>query len=213
LTPTTAQRYVPIKRSFFARDTVTVARELLGVCIVRQYMNETLVARIVETEGYTGDDPACHAYSNHQRKLAGKPPVGRSVILFGEPGHAYVYFNYGMYDLFNVVTEVAGCAGAVLVRAVEPLAGMTAMQKLRPTKKIHDLTNGPGKLCLALAIDRHEFNGIDLINHPDLYLAKPKGVPALKDAEVVVTTRIGISKGQEHPWRFYVKDNPFVSKA
>ena len=169
-----------------------------------------MAARIVETEAYLADDPACHAYGNHQRQKKGLKPTGRSLVLFGEPGCAYVYLNYGMYWLFNVVTESDGVAGAVLIRAVEPVEGLELMQTLRPgIKKPQDLTNGPGKLSLALDIGP-EFNEHKLYASKELFLASDEfRLPA---KSIATSTRIGISKGKEDLWRFYVKDNPFVSK-
>jgi DNA-3-methyladenine glycosylase len=128
--------------------------------------------------------------------------------MFGRPGLAYVYFTYGCHHCFNVVCEPEGLAGAVLIRALEPLEGLEGMVAARGSDlKLKNLTNGPGKLCQALGIDR-SFYGIDLLSNPHLYLAQGIKIPANR---VVQTTRIGISKAQEMPWRFYVADNPWVS--
>ncbi|HUR27121.1 MAG TPA: DNA-3-methyladenine glycosylase [Planctomycetota bacterium] len=200
---------MPLPRAFFARDTLVVARELLGQRIVRRRAGAVLVARIVETEAYHGDEPACHAHANLQRVRRGELPRGRSAVLFGEPGTAYVYFNYGMYWLFNVVTEPAGTAGAVLIRAIEPEAGIERMRELRPSaKRDRDLGNGPGKLALALDIGPR-FNGHVLTASDELFLAK--GPSAVRARDVVAGPRIGISKAQALPWRFHLRGNEFVS--
>lgn len=188
--------------AFFARDTVTVARELLGCVLV----HEGVAARIVETEAYTEDDPACHAYGNGLRRLQGKSPTGRSAILYGPPGVAYVYLNYGIHWLFNVVTEPEGQAGAVLIRAVEPVKGEAIINKRRPQARPADRTNGPGKLTLALGINQSH-NG-RFLEDGGLYIAKST---AKWSGEVVTSARIGISKAQERPWRFFVANNQFVS--
>ena len=199
-----------LPQSFFARDTITVAKELLGVIICHKTSSEFTAARIVETEAYLADDPACHAYANAQRCKQGITPSGRSKILFEEPGCAYVYLNYGMYWLFNVVTELPGTAGAVLIRGVEPVVGIELMRARRPkVKNDHQLTNGPGKLSLALDIGP-EFNGLQMCSSRELFLAKDPSFQLYHNA-LVSTTRIGISKAKDHPWRYYIKDNRFVS--
>lgn len=199
-----------LPKSFFARDTITVAKELLGVIICHKSGTEFTAARIVETEAYLADDPACHAYANAQRCKLGITPSGRSKILFEEPGCAYVYLNYGMYWLFNVVTELPGTAGAVLIRGVEPVSGIDFMRSRRPKiKNDHQLTNGPGKLSIALGIGP-EFNGLQMCESRELFLAKDPSFQ-LDHKTLVSTTRIGISKAKDHPWRYYIKGNPFVS--
>ena len=134
---------------------------------------------------------------------------GRAAALFGAPGTAYVYLIYGRYWLLNVVTEPDGVGGAVLVRAVEPLAGRETMQALRTAaRRDVDLTNGPGKLTQAFGID-DRFHGVPL-TEPDLFLADGPSVP---DADVATSSRIGISKGVDRPWRFFVDNHPYVSPA
>lgn len=192
--------------AFFARDTVTVARELLGCVLVHE--EASVAARIVETEAYTEDDPACHAYANGLRRLQGKPVTGRSALLYGPPGVAYVYLNYGIHWLFNIVTEPKGQAGAVLIRAVEPIYGEAAIRKRRPVARPVDMTNGPGKVTAALGID-HSHNGLSLFRG-GLYIAKNKEDWS---GEIACSSRIGISKGQERPWRFFIAGNQFVSPA
>jgi DNA-3-methyladenine glycosylase len=153
---------------------------------------EWLSYRLVETEAYTAADPACHAYN---RK------TGRAQMLYDHSGTAYVYLIYGMYNCLNVVTEAHGVAGAVLFRALEPLSESALQSPLR--------TNGPGRLTRALNITRDAFNGLPLTQADSgLYLAA--GLPVVDD-DVVQTTRIGITKAIDYPWRFYVRDNAWVS--
>lgn len=192
--------------SFFSRDTVKVARELLGCEIVRKVGRKWLRARIVETEAYLEKgDPAAHC---------AKGPTPRAKIMFEDPGIIYVYFIYGNYFMLNFVTEPHGTAGAALIRAVEPIDGIEFMAERRGArfdelkgKRLFNLTNGPAKLVLALGVDG-SLNGKPLgLPH----LAVVKGSPVAKD-EIVATTRIGISVAQDLPLRFYVKGNPFVSR-
>jgi DNA-3-methyladenine glycosylase len=186
----------PLSPAFFERDTVTVARDLLG-CRLLSFQPETgrwITCTIVETEAYTENDPACHAY--------GRRKTGRAEMLFRDPGLAYVYLIYGMYDCLNVVTEPFGTAGAVLFRALEPPSEYATGSKMLKT-------HGPGRLTKALGITRAAFNGLPLTQRESgLYLAAGSPVP---EAQVVQTTRIGITKAAEYPWRFYVTDNPWVS--
>lgn len=178
---------------FFVRDTLEVARALLGCHLLRwdEAARDYIICRIVETEAYTQDDPSCHAF---------KGPTGRAATLFKEPGLAYVYFIYGMYHCLNVVTEPPGQAGAVLFRAVEPMHHPSGL-----TLKTH----GPGRLCKALAITKAEHNELRLTQpNQALYLAKGEPVP---EEAVVTTTRIGISVATDYPWRFYIRGNPYVS--
>ncbi len=180
----------PLPAQFFERDTVAVARDLLG-CHLWRYQPEAaewLHLTVVETEAYTANDPACHAYQR---------TTGRAEMLYSHPGTAYVYLIYGMYDCLNVVTEPHGTAGAVLFRALEPPPGM----ELR--------THGPGRLTKALNITRQAFNGTMLTTHASgLFLSKGQTV---SDTQIVQTTRIGITKATDYPWRFYIQDNPWVS--
>lgn len=191
--------YEPLPAEFYARDTESVAKQLLGQRLVREINGVRLVGKIVETEAYIGEnDPASHAF---------RGKTSRTALMFGPPGFAYIYFIYGMYYCLNVVTETAGFPAAVLIRAVEPLAGIEEMKKNRQKADIRSLTNGPGKLCQAFAIDK-KLNGWDL-SKPPLWIAHAPAVPA--DA-VVATTRVGIRQGREFPWRFYISCHPFVSK-
>ena len=185
----------PLPRAFYARDTVTVARALLGQVLVRVLADgQQLRVRIVETEAYGGaEDLASHA---------ARGPTPRAAIMFGEPGYAYVYFIYGMYFCLNVVTESNGVPGAVLIRSAQPMAGIETLRTNRPrARSLHDLCNGPGKLCQALAIDR-TLNGHDLTAGGPLYLEA--GVPPSADC-ITATPRVGIradSLGLQVPWRF-----------
>lgn len=191
----------PLPRAFYDRDTSIVARELLGAVLQCTTPDGVASARIVETEAYVGpDDPACHA-------AAGL--TSRTKYLFGPPGIAYVYLIYGMYWCFNAVTREEGHGSAVLVRAVSPLDGEPLMQRRRPNARSrHDLTNGPGKLCLALGITG-DHNGLPLDAPPIRILAGD----AVPDRDVVVTPRIGITRAAEWPLRYFIAGDPFVSRT
>jgi DNA-3-methyladenine glycosylase len=191
-----------LPRSFYGRDTIEVARGLLGKMLVREMPAGRLAARIVETEAYVGPhDKACHA---------SKGMTDRNKVMFGEPGHAYVYFIYGMYHCLNFVTERDGYPAAVLIRAVEPVDGVDAMWSLRKkAKKIEDLTSGPGRLCMAMGIDR-ALDGADLCINGPLYVEDSKE----EAHEIISSKRIGVDYAAEYkdkPWRFYIKGSPFVS--
>ena len=188
----------PLPRSFYDRPTEIVARELLGKYLVRRIDNICLVGKIVETEAYIGEnDPACHAARGY---------TNRTSIMYGPPGYAYIYFIYGMYNCLNAVTEREGFPAAVLIRALEPIQGIEQMKRFRQRKDIHSLTNGPGKLCQALQLDR-SLNGADLCGDI-LFIAPGEKIP---DEQIVCSSRVGIRKGTEHLWRFYIGGNPFVS--
>lgn len=193
--------YVPIKASFFRRDTIIVAKELLGKILVRKIgKNDFISAKIVEVEAYMGDhDPACHAY---------KKITGRSSTLYEDGGTIYVYFIYGNYYCFNIVTEKKGIGSAVLIRAAEPLEGIDIIKEFRPkVKSIHDTTNGPSKFCLAFDIDK-KFNGKKL-SEEGIYISYLR---KKEKFEIGTSKRIGIVKGVEYPYRFFIKNNPFVTK-
>lgn len=200
----------PLPTSFFDRPTVQVAQDLLGQHLVHDHPEAgRLVGRIVETEAYTEDDPACHASHLSKDPETGEiSGQGRGRDLFAAPGTAYVYLIYGMHWLLNVVTEPAGTAGAVLIRAVEPTSGIEFMRETRGVQRDADLTNGPGKLTDAFDVGE-DFHQSALTQSP-LYLAEGRSVA---EHEVARSSRIGISKGVERPWRWYVVENPFVSKA
>ncbi len=191
-----------IPRSFYAQDTIKVARQLLGKYLVRKHPDGTTVGKIVETEAYVGPhDLACHA---------SKGRTARTEVMFGAPGHAYVYFIYGVYWCLNIVTEEVGHASAVLIRALEPIEGIELMEKRRGTEKIHNLASGPGKLCLAMAIDKG-LNAADMARGKVLYV-EDRGEPPLK---IRATPRIGVDYAgtwKDKPWRFLIRGSEFVSK-
>ena len=185
---------------FFARDTARVARDLLGARLVRVVGNSVLEGKVVETEAYYGEgDPPSHASSGR---------TARSEIMWRKPGLAYVYLIYGMYFMFNVVTESRGSPGAVLIRAVEPLEGLDSMEKNRGGISGADLTNGPGKLAQAFEIDRG-LNGEDVVNS-DQILFLARGNPNPNNIET--SRRIGVSEGKEEELRFYLAGNEYVSR-
>jgi DNA-3-methyladenine glycosylase len=194
---------VKLEPDFYADHTLKVAKNLLGKVLyarrVYRGREEIVAGRIVETEAYRADDPASHS-------CRGETP--RSKIMFGDPGVAYVYFIYGMYEMLNFVTEPRGEAGAVLIRAVEPLIGEELMQKRRKTARTRQsLTSGPGKLCRAFGIEMHH-NGKSL-QGPELWV-EDDGSQAGK---ISVSPRIGITQGKDKLWRFYLAENSFVSKG
>ncbi len=191
----------PLAARFYDRPTELVARDLHGTVLQCTTPEGVTRGRIVETEAYTGpDDPACHAAAGLTK---------RTRHLFGPPGMAYVYLIYGMYWCFNAVTRERGHGAAVLVRAVAPLDGVDLMRTRRPkVRHDRDLTNGPGKLCLAMAIDG-AMDGTSLREGPIVIRA---GEP-VPDDDVVVTPRIGIVKAADWPLRYFVRENPFVSKT
>jgi DNA-3-methyladenine glycosylase len=185
-----------LPRRFYARPTIDVARALLGTVLV----HGAVAGRIVETEAYLGlDDRAAHAW----RGL-----THRTRVLFGPPGHAYVYFIYGMYECLNIVAERDGTAGCVLIRALEPLSGVSIMHQRRPlVRSIEDLASGPGKLTLAMGISRKDY-GADLTSGP-LTVRRLTDEPAL---EVKASPRVGIRHCADWPLRFFISGSPFVSR-
>jgi DNA-3-methyladenine glycosylase len=190
-----------LPRAFYERETEIVAREMLGTVLECETSAGVASGIIVETEAYLGEhDLACHA-------AAGR--TARTEPLYGPPGTSYVYFIYGMYWCFNAVTRAEGLPSAVLVRAVEPLAGIDLMRKRRSRiKNDVDLTNGPGKLCTALGIDG-SMSAKSLQRKP-LLIREGEPVP---DEKVEVTARIGITKSADWPLRWIVKGNRYVSKG
>ncbi|HET7705213.1 MAG TPA: DNA-3-methyladenine glycosylase [Thermoanaerobaculia bacterium] len=197
---------MPTKLSpdFYLDDTVSVARNLLGCILWRRVRRTTLAARIVETEAYLGaNDPASHA----RRGL--RSDRNESMYLSG--GHAYVYFTYGMHWCMNVVTQEADTAEAVLLRAVEPIKGIEVMRKNRPkAKRDFDLTNGPGKICMAMEIDR-KLDG-ERLDGESLYITARD--IEVSDDDIVVTPRVGIDgSGEAAAWplRFLLRGNRYVS--
>ncbi len=194
-----------LQREFYKKDVITVAKELLGKIIVHESPEGITAGRIVETEAYRGpEDKAAHSYGGRR--------TARNEVMYEEKGHAYVYFIYGMYFCINITSgDLPGKPEAVLLRAIEPVAGEETMAKRRHV--VHgskaNLTNGPGKLCMAMDITKAQ-NKIDL-TIPPLYLKDSKPVPP---KEIVETTRIGIDYAGEWKnkhWRFYIKENRYVS--
>jgi DNA-3-methyladenine glycosylase len=180
--------------AFFERSVHEVGRDLVGCGIFYNGCGGT----IVETESYERDDPACHAYVGLTR---------RTETLFGPPGRAYVYLSYGIHSLLNAVAEPEGIAAAVLIRALQPTAGLEAMRERRGPRPDADLCSGPGKLTEALGI------GLDA-NNADLGAApfELRGRPPGWSAEIVAGPRVGITKAVERPWRYCLAGSPFVSK-
>jgi len=191
-----------VNRRFFERPTAEVARGLLGKILVHRLDGVTLAGRIVETEAYLGDgDLAAHS-------ARGLTP--RTKVIFGRPGHAYVYLSYGMYECLNLVAEPEGRAGCVLIRALEPVCGVERMWRRRPkARRVRDLASGPGKLTLALGVTR-EHNGCDVIRCGPLLVREPREGDAI---DIAVSKRIGITKSADLPLRFFIKDNEFVSRG
>jgi DNA-3-methyladenine glycosylase len=191
-----------LSREFYERDTLLVARELLGKHLVRNTPEGMTIGKIVETEAYIGpDDAAAHTF----RSLRSK----RTEVAFGPGGFAYVYLIYGMYHCFNIVTNVAEKPEVVLIRALEPVDGLELMMKRRKTDKIKNLCSGPGKLCVAMDITKRD-NGVDLCGD-SLYLTDGDPVP---DENIATTPRINIDyagEAKNYPWRFVIKGNKFVS--
>jgi len=192
----------PLPTEFYLQDTRDAARKLLGQLLVRTLpTGEVLSGIIVETEAYLTDDPACHAYR-------GQTP--RNAAMFGPPGHAYVYFTYGLHMMLNLVCAPEGTAEAVLIRALEPIAGIDAMRLNRGNlPETRQLTNGPGKLAQALALTRLTHNGLDITHRDSELYVLPQEVPKF---ETVATARIGISQGIDLPWRYYIRGNAYVSR-
>jgi DNA-3-methyladenine glycosylase len=203
--PTINKTAQKLPRDFYTRpNVVTVARDLLGKLLVVPADNGKRVSgRIVEAEAYRGpQDRAAHSYGGRRTK--------RTEVMYGIGGTAYVFFVYGMYYQFNVVTNVAETPHAVLIRAIQPVEGIELMRKRRHGQSDHNLTNGPGKLCIAMGIDR-ELDAADLLGNR-VWLEGAEHIPRLRIAS---GPRIGIDYAEgwvDKPWRFWIKDNPYVSK-
>lgn len=176
-----------------------VAPRLLGCELIREIDGQEIRCRIVETEAYDQHDVASHSYR-------GETP--RTAVMFGPAGHLYVYFTYGMHYCCNIVTGPTGHGAAVLLRAVEPLSGEEIMSIGRGGKTGIEISNGPAKLCQALQINK-AWNGHNLRQMPLRLILKS----SLSVQEIIQTTRIGISQAQDVPWRFYIRGNPYISKA
>jgi DNA-3-methyladenine glycosylase len=193
-----------LPQAFYQKNTVTVARELLGCYLVHLEGEKTTLGRIVETEAYLVNDQAAHSYIGKTK---------RNSVLFGPVGHAYVYFIYGIHYCLNVVTGKKGSGEAVLLRALEPVQGIPVMKKRRRTEKLTLLCNGPGKLTEALAIVS-AMNGTPLFEGSLQILSRNSlpGSPEVGTDDIVQTTRIGIVKAKELPLRFYLRGNRFISR-
>jgi DNA-3-methyladenine glycosylase len=197
-----------LRREFFNRNPVTVARELLGKLLIRREGRKLMAGRIVEDEAYLGqDDPAAHSYAGR---------TARNFVLFGPPGHAYVYFIYGNHYCLNVSCMPEGIGEGVLFRAMEPVLGLDSMAAARDldlpreprATQLRMISSGPGRMAEALGITRERDNDKDLTSaKSDLWFADD----GYRPERIVATPRIGITKAVEHPLRFVIAGNPYVS--
>ena len=189
-----------LQKSFFQKDTRELAQDLLGVHLVHEDESGKTAGKIVETEAYLEDDPAAHTYN-------GKTENNRA--MFGPPGHSYVYFIYGMYHCFNCTSNEEGVGEAVLIRALEPVSGFELMKQRREVEDEKNLCSGPGKLTMAMDITKDHY-GLDLTSEESkLRLERPETEVVF---DIKQTERVGISKATELPYRFYIQENPHVSK-
>ncbi|PKL82185.1 MAG: 3-methyladenine DNA glycosylase [Ignavibacteriae bacterium HGW-Ignavibacteriae-3] len=194
-----------ISSAFYRRDVHLVAKELLGKYLVRKLEQKYLTGMIVEVEAYDGSiDESSHSFRGRTE---------RNEVMFRGGGLLYVYFTYGMHFCANVVTGKKGDGKAILIRALEPVEGLEEMsfnrfgRKEFSQREFRNLTNGPAKICRAFGIGR-KLNGIDL-GSDEIFILKERKIPG---PQIVTSTRIGIKKSVDLPWRYYIKDNPFVSK-
>ena len=201
-------KYSKLCRDFYERNTLTVAKELLGKYLIHNSIEGITVGKIIEVEAYIGpNDPASHTYKGRR--------TSRTEVQFGPGGYAYIYQIYGKNFCFNVVTQKAGMPEVVLIRALEPIKGLELMAKRRgfsqlTDKIIKELTNGPSKLCQAMGIDKSLY-GIDLCEDV-LFIAEPNPNKTFK---IIATPRINIDyagDAKHYNWRFLIKNNKFVSK-
>ncbi|KAF0151397.1 MAG: DNA-3-methyladenine glycosylase [Ignavibacteria bacterium] len=190
---------------FYNRKVTSVAKSLLGKTFVRKNCNEILCGKIVEVEAYDGkSDEASHSYNGATK---------RNQVMFGKAGHLYVYFTYGMHFCANVVTGKENYGAAILIRAIEPLGGIDILSQNRFGKKnisgkeLLNLCSGPAKICQAFQITRGS-NGANLCGD-DIFILDS---PSVSNNKIISTARIGIKKSIDLPWRYYIKDNPYVSK-
>jgi DNA-3-methyladenine glycosylase len=196
----------PIPRRLLPADTIGLARFLLGCLLVRRQGRAVLIGRIVETEAYRPDDAASHAFR-------GRTPRNRAMYL--HRGHAYVYFIYGSSFMLNVSSEAEGIGAGVLIRAVEPLAGLARMARNRGLEapRPNALARGPGRLAQAFAIDR-SLDGIDLCKRGPLWISRdPLLIRGAPPPVIALSPRIGIRKNAAPLWRFFIQDSPFVSRG
>jgi len=197
-------RFTPLVRSFYEPTAEAVAPALLGHWLIRKTRQGLVGGPIVETEAYLANDPACHAAPGLTR---------RNRVMFGPPGHCYVYFIYGCHFCVNAVCRPAGVGEAVLIRALEPLFGQELMRSYRPVPLERNLTNGPAKVCEALQIDR-TLDGVDLCDGDSpLFIARNPNAEIFRTERGPVTTskRIGITRAAHLPLRFYLGRSPSVS--
>lgn len=199
------KKFKKLNRNFYTRDVLTVACDLLGKILVKSENDILLSGKIVEVEAYDGAvDEAAHTFIGKTK---------RNEIMFNEGGYFYVYFTYGAHYCCNVVTGKKGHGTAVLIRALEPVEGMDIMianrfgRNLKNDKEKYNLTNGPGKVCHAFSITKNHY-GIDLTGNRIYILNQPK----INPKNIITSRRIGIKKSVHLPWRFYIKDNPYVSR-
>ncbi|MBM3897977.1 MAG: DNA-3-methyladenine glycosylase [Thaumarchaeota archaeon] len=190
----------PLPRQFYCRNTVAVARDLLGKLLIRDFDGKELVGGIVETEAYGAqNDPASHAYRKR---------TDRNAVMFGEQGHAYVYFTYGNHFCLNATARDSLLAGAVLIRAMEPIEGVEIMMRNRKTSVLANIASGPGKLTQAMKITREQ-NSADLCTKGELYIAEADGKI---NCRIGRSSRIGIVRALDKKWRFFIKENQHVSR-
>lgn len=185
-----------VSESFFDKKVEELANALLGRELVHETKEGVTAGIIVETESYHETDEASHSYNGKTK---------RTQVMFGPPGHAYIYFTYGMHYCFNIVAENEGTGAGVLIRALEPTQGVELMKKRRSQENIHNLCNGPAKLVQAMGITKEDYG--KPLYKGSLYITEPR----LKDIKIAFGPRIGISKAREKPWRFWITDSPFVS--
>jgi len=196
---------IKLSKSFYYRELLTVAKELLGKVLVKKNSKNLLAAKIVEVEAYDGEiDKAAHSYGGKTK---------RNKVMFNEGGYLYVYLSYGVHQCCNIVTGFENKGTAILIRAVEPLEGLNVMiknrfgRRLKNDKEFINLTSGPGKVCKALGINKNH-SGLDLTGDKIFLLDQPK----VNASEIGISKRIGITKSTSYPWRFYIKENQFLSR-
>jgi DNA-3-methyladenine glycosylase len=197
--------FVPLPRSFYEPSAEAVAPQLLGQWLIRRTASGFCGGPIVETEAYMAEDPASHAFGGE---------TARNRAMYGPPGRAYVYLIYGFHFCVNAVCRQAGCAEAVLIRAIEAEFGEGQMRENRPVAKSVSLTNGPGKLCAALAIDR-KLDGADLCDgKAELFVAANPNLRLFRKERgpIITTTRIGIRRAADLRLRFYLNGSAFISR-
>lgn len=189
----------PVPRDFYDRPVTRVARDLIGRMLVHDTREGRVAGVIVEVEAYRGEaDPASHAFRGRTR---------RNAVMFGEPGHAYVYFTYGMHHCLNLVTGREGVASAVLLRAAEPRIGIEIMRRRRGVSVLERLARGPGCLAQAFGLDLTR-NGLDVTQPPLWVSDRP---PERSAGRIGTSSRVGIRVATDRPWRFFVRESPFVS--